>query len=152
MTENYIEDTAEWFEVSLDGKKPTPEQFTVQTGVHFEEVVEMIQALDSDDPETERLLKLSETALHALATHLKTQNTLVYAKDHTGLELLDALCDQIVTATGVGVFAGMHMPGALNEVNGSNWSKFLHGKALRNPAGKIMKGPHYIKAVLAPFL
>lgn len=38
--------------------------------------------------------------------------------------LLDALCDQIVTALGVGYMMGFDMEGALAEVNRSNYTKF----------------------------
>ena len=56
--------------------------------------------------------------------------------------LLDALCDQVVTATGVAVLAGMDFEPALAEVNRSNYTKFnADGTPYIKPDGKIGKNP-----------
>lgn len=68
------------------------------------------------------------------------------------IELLDSLCDQIVTAVGVAHMLGMDIEGALKEVNDSNMSKFEDGKAVFNENGKIKKGKHYRKPNLASFV
>ena len=67
-------------------------------------------------------------------------------------ELLDALCDQIVTAVGVAYMLGMDIQGALNEVNRSNWSKFVDGKAVFNEQGKIAKSENYTPPQLVEFV
>lgn len=67
------------------------------------------------------------------------------------VELLDALADQVVTATGVAYFSQMQWDEALNEVNNSNFSKFEDGKPVLNEHGKIIKGKNYFKPNLAPF-
>jgi len=64
------------------------------------------------------------------------------------IDLLDALCDQIVTATGVGHMMNMKLPLALEEVNASNYSKFVNGEPIFNENKKIMKGPSYFKPSL----
>jgi predicted HAD superfamily Cof-like phosphohydrolase len=66
-------------------------------------------------------------------------------------ELLDALCDQIVTAVGVAHMFGMDIESALNEVNASNWSKFVDGNPVFNEHGKIAKGPGYFEPKIAEF-
>ena len=65
---------------------------------------------------------------------------------------MDALCDQLVTICGVGYMLGFDMLGALAEVNRSNFSKFENGKPVFNEQGKIVKGKHYSKPDLKPFL
>lgn len=67
-------------------------------------------------------------------------------------DLLDALCDQIVTAIGVGYMAGFDMAGALQEVIRSNASKFENGKPLFDENGKIRKGKDYTPPELAQFV
>jgi hypothetical protein len=47
---------------------------------------------------------------------------------------------------------GLDLIGALNEVNRSNYSKFVDDKAVFNENGKIAKGPNYSKPDLTPFL
>ena len=68
------------------------------------------------------------------------------------VQLLDALCDQIVTAIGVGYMAGFDMAGALQEVIRSNASKFENGKPLFDENGKIRKGKDYTPPELAQFV
>ena len=68
-----------------------------------------------------------------------------------GKELLDALCDQIVTAVGVAHMFGMNIEGAMDEVNRSNFSKFVDGKPVFNEHGKIIKGPNYTPPDLTGF-
>ena len=66
--------------------------------------------------------------------------------------MLDSLCDQIVTATGVAHMFGMDIQGALNEVNRSNWSKFVDGKPVFDINGKIAKPATYSKPDLSAFV
>jgi predicted HAD superfamily Cof-like phosphohydrolase len=89
--------------------------------------------------------------MQTLAKHLKTSTTPIVIEDRK--EFLDALCDQIVTATGSGAFLGMNMEGALSEVDQSNWSKFdENGNPIFDENGKISKSPAYRKPELEPFI
>jgi len=68
------------------------------------------------------------------------------------VELLDSLCDQVVTGTGVAHMQGYHFVDALVEVNLSNWSKFdAQGRPIFNEHGKIIKGPNYYKPDLVSY-
>ena len=67
-------------------------------------------------------------------------------------ELLDALCDQIITAIGVAHMFGMNIEGALTEINRSNWSKFVNEAPVFDENGKITKGPDYTPPDLTEFL
>ena len=68
------------------------------------------------------------------------------------VELLDALCDQVVTAVGVAYMMGMDIEGALAEVNRSNWSKFEGGVPVFNEQGKIAKGVEYTPPELSDYI
>ena len=68
------------------------------------------------------------------------------------VELLDALCDQIVTAVGVAYMMGMDIESALAEVNRSNWSKFEGGVPVFNEQGKIAKGVEYTPPELSDYI
>ena len=65
---------------------------------------------------------------------------------------LDAICDQLVTATGFAYMMGLNPVGGLSEVNESNWSKFVDGEPQFDVNNKIKKGPDYRKPDLSPFV
>ena len=136
-----IEETRRWFALAVP--EPTDKNRAVQIGCHFEEVFEMVEAVE----ETEGL-----DELHDLATYYKQRADGLSMDEVDRHELLDALADQIVTAVGVAHMFGMDIVGALNEVNRSNFSKFVDGKPIFNEHGKIMKGSNYTKPDLAKFV
>ena len=141
-----IHSIKEWFEVA----KPNPStaDVCVQIGCHYEEVSEMSAALCDDDVACE----LADTAI------LYKMNTNWYVgavyklSAYARVELLDALCDQIVTAVGVAYMMGMDIEGALAEVNRSNWSKFEGGVPVFNAQGKIAKGVEYTPPELSDYI
>ena len=143
-----IDNIFNWFKKAVP--EPNNKNIHTQLGVHFEEVAEMLLALSGDDDQTEVLLHNAYLANYLLANHLKNSvgalnlDMTIESK----VELLDALCDQIVTATGVGYMLGMNLPMALEEVNASNYSKFVNGEPIFNENKKIMKGPNYFKPSL----
>ena len=148
-----IESITNWFRTADAGKMLTGRTLTVQIGVHFEEVSEMIESLGSRDPLIARRLSAAKLAMSDLADILKNHDGVVYAEEFSGKDLLDSLCDQIVTATGVAWRSQMNMVDALKEVDRSNWSKFApDGTPFFNENGKIMKGPDYSPPNLDPFL
>lgn len=117
---------------------PTPEDFNVQLGCHFEEIVEMLDTLRIDSMN----LAAARDSLNILATHLKTNA--MHAEITDRKEFLDSVADQVVTGIGVAHCAGMDGRTAVVRVNTSNWSKFNdEGQPIRNASGKIAKGPRY---------
>lgn len=112
----------------------------------------MLEVLKSDNPIQSMLITDVKAALTTLADRLKAYGEDTYVKETDRAELLDALADQIVTATGIGTFLGMNVPGALSEVNRSNFSKFVNGEPVFNENQKVMKGPDYIPPELSPFI
>ena len=135
---DHISDIKGWFELAV----PTPndKNRAVQIGCHFEEVAEMLTAIDSHSID-----------LGTTANNYK-KNFAVRMHEVDRIELLDALCDQIVTAVGVAHMFGMDIEGALAEVTRSNYSKFVDGKPVFDANGKIAKPPSYSKPNLEQFV
>lgn len=139
---DHISDIKGWFELAVP--EPTDKNRAVQIGVHFEEVGEMLQTLPTHHP-------CLRDDLGDVANGYKKRHE-VNGEDVDRIELLDALCDQIVTAVGVAHMFGMDIEGALAEVTRSNWSKFVDGKPTFDANGKIAKPATYSKPDLTPFL
>lgn len=153
MTNDTLADTVAWF----DEARPNPTQadFFCQMGCHFEEVGEMIDALSHINAHGHYLLDTARNAIGKLAAHLRDGDPdlcgiILHPADRT--EFLDAICDQIVTATGTAQHAAMDVVGGLAEVNRSNYSKFVDGKPIFKPNGKIAKGENYSEASLHRFV
>lgn len=137
-----LDSIAQWFVEAVP--HPTDKNRAVQLGCHVEEVSEMFTALAEPH--------LAE-ALCDAAVFYKTNKHAVCPSDPVDRpELLDSLCDQIVTAIGVAHMFGLDIHGALAEVNRSNWSKFVDGKPVFDANGKIDKPPTYSKPDLSPFV
>lgn len=139
-----------WFEKAVPA--PTSKNLHTQLGCHFEEMAEMIDTLTPSDAETAVLLMQAKDAVRNLADHLKAGDRRIRLDPQDHVELLDALCDQVVTATGVGHMLSFQTLDALQEVNASNWSKFVDGQPVFDANRKIQKGPAYFKADLARFV
>lgn len=135
-----ITQTTRWFELAHADQGH--QKRTVQLGVHFEEVSEMLAAISSDDKTTQILISNAKDYMEILAQHLKDNSKTVHIKAERVL-LLDSLCDQAVTAAGVAYDFGFKYPQALREVNRSNFSKFVNGAPVFDENGKIKKGPDY---------
>ena len=112
----------------------------------------MLEVLKSDNPFQSMAIADAIASLVLLSDRLKAYGEGTYVREENRAELLDALCDQIVTATGIGTFFGMNVPGALSEVNRSNFSKFVNGEPVFNENQKVMKGPGYTPPELSPFI
>lgn len=137
-----IESIKLWFSRAVP--QPTSKNFNVQVGVHFEEVVEMLDTLKGVDDVTDDAVERARNSLRLLSVRLKQGEGEVTIFTRKGY--LDALCDQIVTATGCGHMANMDVVTAIKRVNDSNFSKFsADGTPIFDANGKIAKGPSYHK-------
>lgn len=145
-----LNDTLKWFKEAV--QHPTPATLQVQMGVHFEEVTEMLDQLSGESVESAMRIMEAQSALKSLADHMKSVPGQYTVAEEDRQEMLDALCDQLVTGTGTAHMLGFEIIGALNEVNRSNYSKFVDGKATFTDKGKIAKGPDYFKPDLSPFI
>lgn len=152
-SENTITNIRDWFETAKPDETRSVRDVQVQTGVHFEEIHEMLQEISALDPETDVLLAKAKLAMKDLADRFKQSTDIVFVIDEANhVNYLDSLCDQIVTATGVAHFMGYEIVPALAEVDRSNWSKFINGECIKDANGKIAKGPDYFKAALDLFI
>jgi predicted HAD superfamily Cof-like phosphohydrolase len=131
-----------WFKKAVPN--PTDKNRAVQIGVHLEEVREFHEALAQGDEDLTSALNYESLRFK---TELETKRSQVH-----NLLLLDSLCDQIVTAIGVAYMNGFDISGALQEVNRSNWSKFVDGTPVFDENGKIKKGPNYSPPDLSKFI
>lgn len=151
-----FESIQNWFELAVP--EPTDANRSVQLGCHFEEVVEMFSAMGADaDHEIIRKIKALSDELKSAPTAADPEkfaadfNDLIASFDFN--ELLDSLCDQIVTSIGVAHMFGLNIDGALREVDRSNWSKFKDGKPIFDANGKIAKNPEtFFKPDLSKFI
>ena len=127
-----------WFKRAVP--EPTDKNRAVQYGVHIEEINEMFVAENgAASYELTEWANEYKTGQHKLTIENKE-------------EFLDSLCDQIVTAVGVAYMNGFDIVGALQEVNRSNWSKFVNGEPVFDENGKIKKGPDYSPPDLSKFV
>ena len=131
----------DWFKAALP--EPTEKDRSVQSGVHLEEFAEMLEAMGHTD---------YASKIHELAMRYKNQElTLTLDKD-AEIAYLDALGDQVVTATANAYVRGYKWDDALTEINQSNFSKFEDGKPVFNEQGKIAKGKDYFKPNLEQYV
>lgn len=132
----------------------------VQLGVALEEDAELLDALvsggfDGDGDavnQDEQAVAMVFHDLNRLANDIKSGVITPNFSAINRKEELDALCDKIVTIVGYARQRGYDLIGALREVDGSNWSKFVEGVAIKDENGKIIKGPDYYKPNLDPFV
>jgi len=127
-----------WFKRAVPN--PTDKNRAVQYGVHLEEINEMFVAENGE----------ASYELREWSGEYKKNAQKLDIKDRK--EFLDSLCDQIVTAVGVAYMNGFDIVGALQEVNRSNWSKFVNGEPVFDENGKIKKGPNYSPPDLSKFV
>ena len=141
---NILKHIEKWFEKAVP--QPTAEKQMIQIGCHFEEIKEMCHAMNlyCDDIALQELRFKSKCAPY--------RRGIESIDDDKAVEILDSLCDQIVTAIGVGYMLDFDMVGALTEVNSSNWSKFEDGEPIFDENGKIAKGKDYFKPELAKYI
>lgn len=135
-----VQDITNWFKAAKP--KPTTRDVCTQIGCHYEEISEMDVAL------------YEPTDNEQLADWYKgkfiNESNVMERMDK--LELLDSLCDQIVTAVGIGYMLGFDMQSAIKEVIRSNNSKMVDGKFIFDVNGKIMKPESFSQPDLTKFV
>ncbi|HFC8542677.1 TPA: hypothetical protein ACFP4Q_000791 [Neisseria weaveri] len=149
MNNDLISAIKEWFDVAI----PTPEKHnqSVQIGCHFEEVAEMTDAIMRGSNLCNSLTNHANNFKNCHPLNIQTAKLIAESKTRK-TALLDALCDQIVTAVGIAHMFGIDIHGALAEVNRSNYSKFENGRPVFNESGKIKKGENYTPPELEQFV
>lgn len=141
-----IQSIIRWFEIAKP--EPTAKDQVGQMAFHADEFAEMMDAIGR----TDMRIKAQDMRIKLLSVASNGAKDFVDCIDDVAL--LDALCDQVVTAIGVGVLLGYDMEKALAEVNRSNYTKFnADGTPYIRPDGKIGKNPEtYQEPELEPFI
>lgn len=129
-----IQSIIRWFEIAKP--KPTAKDQVSQMAYHADEFAEMMDAVGR----TDMRIKAQDMCIKLLSVASNEAKEFINRIDDVAL--LDALCDQIITAIGVGVLLGYDMEKALAEVNRSNYTKFNpDGTPYIRIDGKIGKNP-----------
>jgi predicted HAD superfamily Cof-like phosphohydrolase len=136
-----LNETLRWFELAVPA--PTDKNKSTQIGCWIEESCEVLEALGDD---------IYLDAMTDLAEAYKSYDGVITLTTQQRIDLLDGLCDTIVTAVGVAHMFDMDIIAAMNEVNRSNFSKFVDGKPVFNEQGKIAKPSTYSKPELEKFV
>ena len=151
MSDSDIQKTVDFFSKAFP--EPKSKNIHTQLGVHYEEIAEMTRALKSTDAKTAFLLKMVADANEALSRYLKESDNVLDLSSSDRVEILDGICDQIVTATGFGYMLRMDVAGGFGEVNRSNFSKFgENGEPIFDQNLKMIKGPNFFKPALERYL
>lgn len=133
---------------------PTEAHFNVQFGCHLEEIAEMLEEVTFHTQASDFTTTGKDSAAYhqikLLADMLKAGEATTEITNR--VKFLDALGDQNVTASGTAYCANMDYDGAVEEINRSNWSKFVDGKPVVKANGKIGKGPNYTEPSLERFV
>lgn len=138
----------EWFNRAVPN--PTLQNKSVQLGCHFEEIYEMLEALSPGSTLGAHMKQAADESKRGPQDDEQRAHFQNVLDKIDRIELLDALCDQIVTAVGVAHMLGLNIEEGLKRVNESNWSKFdQNGQPIFNEQGKIKKGPNYVQADLS---
>lgn len=144
--DNTVQSIQRWFEL-VTPENVSVKHTAVQLGVGYEETSERAKALGDTALAgelhlvAERYKAHEEGRLEKIAGLTKEQK----------VELLDALCDEIVTRIGEAYRLNFDIIGALDEVNKSNYSKIIGGVIL-DKDGKVGKGKEYRSPKLVPFI
>jgi len=130
--------TAAWLKAC--GKEQlNPAHLSVQIGVHFEEIVELLECIETDCAADNDSLECLADDLHLIASSLKKNITKCFIKTGKEVHMLDAICDTEVTGNGIAYLADFDKNGADGEVLASNDAKLVDGKPVLLPGGKIGK-------------
>ena len=145
---NTVASTFNWFEAA----RPNADfnACMVQTGCHFEEITEMLEEMQGQCPTSVRAIRDARLAVSKLAHLLKNGGVKFMVRSDIGF--LDSLGDQYVTGVGVGQAFKYDVVPAYMEIDRSNWSKFVDGKPIFQPNGKIDKAPGYTPPELEGFI
>lgn len=133
--------TDEWFEVVLKNDPPGMDRFHVQLGNHIEEVSEMLQEVYLPADGLNQVVEEACAQLTVIAKALKSGN--VQAIVDRAEKFEDSLLDQLVTGKGLLKMRGADIAESVARVDVANFTKFVDGKPVYQPGGKVGKGPNF---------
>lgn len=144
-----------WFRKAVP--MPDHRNIHVQLGCHLEEVAEMLETIApvASSVQNSEHITLSKDVINFMQRQFKaySNGAELVIEDIDRRAMLDALCDQVVTAIGLAYMLELDIEGGLKEVNRANYSKFdSDGNPIFNASGKIIKGPQYVAPDLTEFV
>lgn len=142
-----INEILKWFKKAVP--EPTIEKACTQIGCGYEETAERLGALHESYSNCNYIKNLANRYKNKDPFYMGVVSGMC---EQQKLELLDSMCDEIVTRIGEAYMLGFDIEGALDEVNRSNWSKFENGSPVFDENGKIKKGASYFKPDLSRFI
>jgi hypothetical protein len=124
---------------------------------HLEKISGMLISLKGvgRDYNTREQLSLSADVLNHIQRQIKAGHNGIelILKDIDTIELLQSLCDQIITSIGVAHALNLDITGALSEVAECNISRFdEEGNPIFNEQMNLVNGPGFIPANLTPYI
>ena len=129
--------------------RPDERQVSLYVGLVLEEVAELVQAasgmLEMDDVKS-----IKELADRFKKGHQALADTEPDLDEDERVDILDAACDVVITAVGVGISLGANVRGALHEVMRANEKKLEHGRIDEN--GKLLKPDNWQAPDLRDYL
>ena len=151
MENNTLQNTFDWIKSC---QEPSEKLANIQMGVFLEEIGETFDAIRCKDfAHSIKMGHLGHVVIKEIFAKKFKKGEYELDLDAINLvELLDGLCDVIVTATTTAYALGFDLVGAMNEVNRANYSKFVDGKPVYDENGKITKGPDYVRPNLEPYV
>ena len=147
---NTLEDTLSWFQTAIP--EPDNKNIRSQFCAHLEEFNELLREVHTTDHSLLTLITAASNNLSDIQNCLKQMTPPDFSFPDRQATL-DAICDGLVTGTGLAHMLGMDVINGLNEVNRSNFSKFDEdGKPIFSETGKIIKGKNYSPPNLDPYV
>lgn len=151
-----LANTKIWFSRVRPEDQLNGNHFHSQLGCHFEEIAEMIDELEEAQVGTAGVaLFEARKAMHTVAEMLKAaaKEGVELVQIANRVKFLDSICDQIVTGVGTAHTQKMDPLNGMIAVNISNYSKFGNdGQPIYDENHKMIKGPNYVEANLAPYV
>ena len=146
-----LEETNRWFQVAVPA--PDTKNIRAQFAAHVEEFNELLVEVHTNDHTLLTLINAAEKNLADVIKRLRSIEAEVALGFPNRVNALDAICDGLVTGTGLAHMLNMDVISGLEEVNRSNFSKFDDdGTPIFNESNKIIKGENYTPPDLTSFV
>lgn len=153
LTADSIGQIQHWFESTVPA--PTNRNAHVQLALHLTKVAAMLHAFRDPDETlpTRKPLGFTQAVLDFMQRQLTSSSIELALDEIDRLALLNALCEQIVTTTGIAHMMRMNIAGALQEIalsNGSGSGK--DGKPALGKSGSLFDRRAFHTPDLTSFL
>lgn len=115
MKKASIEDTKKFFEMAFPA--PTSQNCHRQLGLHFEELHQMLKAINPKAKNAKFILELTNNMLHAMALFCRENNDAFEVLPENQEKFLDGLGGQLVTSIGIAHMLKLDIIKKFEEIN-----------------------------------